>query len=134
MAAKKDYQRPLDLKQGRDLWYVKADVNQLEQVIINLVVNARDAMPDGGTVTIGTRNVDEDEARRLDRMGMPPAEYVRIDVSDTGTGIEPEMLPRLFERGTGLCADGQGHGHLEPREQVRQGRRHPHTAHDPRPQ
>ncbi len=101
----------LDLKQGRDLWYVKADVNQLEQVIINLVVNARDAMPDGGTVTIGTRNVDEDEARRLDRMGMPPAEYVRIDVSDTGTGIEPALLDKIFEpffttkelgKGTGL--------------------------------
>jgi two-component system cell cycle sensor histidine kinase/response regulator CckA len=101
----------LDLRQGRDLWFVKADVNQLEQVIINLAVNARDAMPDGGTVMIGTANVSEDEARRLDLTGMPAADYVRIDVGDTGTGIPPDVLDKIFEpffttkelgKGTGL--------------------------------
>jgi two-component system cell cycle sensor histidine kinase/response regulator CckA len=76
----------LEMRQGRDLWFVKADVNQLEQVIINLAVNARDAMPDGGTVTIGTENVAEAEARRRELAGMPAADYVRIEVSDTGTG------------------------------------------------
>ncbi|NNM71647.1 cell cycle histidine kinase CckA [Enterovirga aerilata] len=101
----------LEMRQGRDLWFVKADVNQLEQVIINLAVNARDAMPDGGTVTIATENVDEAEARRLDLAGMPAADYVRIEVSDTGTGIPPDILDKIFEpffttkelgKGTGL--------------------------------
>jgi two-component system cell cycle sensor histidine kinase/response regulator CckA len=101
----------LELRQGRDLWFVKADVNQLEQVIINLAVNARDAMADGGAVTIATANVDEAEARRLDLAGMPPADYVRIQVSDTGTGIPPDLLDKIFEpffttkelgKGTGL--------------------------------
>ena len=101
----------LEMKQGRDLWFVKADVNQLEQVIINLAVNARDAMTDGGTVTIATENVDKATVRRLDLAGMPPAEYVRIDVADTGTGIPPDLLDKIFEpffttkelgKGTGL--------------------------------
>jgi two-component system cell cycle sensor histidine kinase/response regulator CckA len=101
----------LEMRQGRDLWFVKADVNQLEQVIINLAVNARDAMPDGGTVTIGTENVDEAEARRRDLAGMPATDYVRIEVSDTGTGIAPDILDKIFEpffttkelgKGTGL--------------------------------
>ncbi|MBV9078418.1 MAG: PAS domain-containing protein, partial [Methylobacteriaceae bacterium] len=101
----------LDLRQGRDLWFVKADVNQLEQVIINLAVNARDAMPDGGTVAITTANVDETEARRLELPGMPAGDYVRISVADTGTGIPPELLDKIFEpffttkelgKGTGL--------------------------------
>jgi two-component system cell cycle sensor histidine kinase/response regulator CckA len=74
-------------------------------------VNARDAMPDGGTVTIATANVDEPEARRLDLAGMPPGEYVRIELSDTGTGIAPEIVDKIFEpffttkelgKGTGL--------------------------------
>ena len=101
----------LDLRQGRDLWFVKADVNQLEQVIINLVVNARDAMPEGGTVSIATQNVGEAEAERLDLAGLPAADYVRIDVGDTGTGIPPDVLDKIFEpffttkelgKGTGL--------------------------------
>jgi two-component system cell cycle sensor histidine kinase/response regulator CckA len=101
----------LELRHGRDLWFVKADVNQLEQVIINLAVNARDAMPDGGTVIIGIENVEEAEAARLDMRGMPPADYVRIDVADTGTGIAPDLMDKIFEpffttkelgKGTGL--------------------------------
>jgi two-component system cell cycle sensor histidine kinase/response regulator CckA len=101
----------LDLKHGRDLWPVKADVNQFEQVIVNLAVNARDAMPDGGRLGITTRNVPADEARRLGRTGMPTADYVLIEVSDMGTGIPPEVLDKIFEpffttkevgKGTGL--------------------------------
>ena len=101
----------LELRQGRDLWFVKADVNQLEQVVINLAVNARDAMADGGTVTIATANIEEEEARRLDLAGMPTAEYVRIAVADTGTGIPQDLLDKIFEpffttkelgKGTGL--------------------------------
>jgi two-component system cell cycle sensor histidine kinase/response regulator CckA len=96
---------------GRDLWPVKVDVSQFEQVIVNLAVNARDAMPDGGKLTIRTANVSAQEAERLSYKGMPPAEYVRIDVSDTGTGIPPEIIDKIFEpffstkevgKGTGL--------------------------------
>ncbi len=101
----------LDVRQGRDLWFVKADVNQLEQVVINLAVNARDAMPDGGTVAISTANVDEAEVRRLDLAGMPAADYVKIAVGDTGIGIPADILDKIFEpffttkelgKGTGL--------------------------------
>ncbi len=101
----------LDLKHGRDLWPVKADVNQFEQVVVNLVVNARDAMPGGGKVTIRTANVTEAESRTLDLKGLPPADYVAIDVEDTGTGIAPDVLTKIFEpffttkevgKGTGL--------------------------------
>lgn len=96
---------------GRDLWPVKADVSQFEQVIVNLAVNARDAMLDGGTLTIRTANVPEAEVEGLSYKGLPPADYVRIDVSDTGTGIPADILEKIFEpffstkevgKGTGL--------------------------------
>jgi two-component system cell cycle sensor histidine kinase/response regulator CckA len=96
---------------GRDLWPVKVDVSQFEQVIVNLAVNARDAMPGGGKLTIKTANVSTQEAERLSYKGMPPADYVRIDVSDTGTGIPADIVDKIFEpffstkevgKGTGL--------------------------------
>jgi len=96
---------------GRDLWPVKADVSQFEQVIVNLAVNARDAMPDGGKLTIKTANVSTQEAEKLTYKGMPPGDYVRIDVSDTGTGIPADIVDKIFEpffstkevgKGTGL--------------------------------
>jgi two-component system cell cycle sensor histidine kinase/response regulator CckA len=96
---------------GRDLWPVKADVSQFEQVIVNLAVNARDAMPDGGTLTIRTANVTAPEAEKLSYKGMPAADYVRIEVSDTGTGIPADIVEKIFEpffstkevgKGTGL--------------------------------
>jgi two-component system cell cycle sensor histidine kinase/response regulator CckA len=96
---------------ARDLWPVKADVSQFEQVIVNLAVNARDAMPDGGKLTIKTANVSTQEAERLTYKGMPPADYVRIDVADTGTGIPADIVDKIFEpffstkevgKGTGL--------------------------------
>jgi two-component system, cell cycle sensor histidine kinase and response regulator CckA len=96
---------------GRDLWPVKVDVSQFEQVIVNLAVNARDAMPDGGKLTIKTANVSAQEAEKLSYKGMPPADYVRIDVSDSGTGIPAEIVDKIFEpffstkevgKGTGL--------------------------------
>ena len=100
-----------DLVHGRDLWPVKVDVSQFEQVIVNLAVNARDAMPDGGRLTVRTANVTAEESTRLAYKGMPAAEYVRIDVTDTGTGIPPEIVNKIFEpffstkevgKGTGL--------------------------------
>jgi two-component system cell cycle sensor histidine kinase/response regulator CckA len=87
----------LDVKHGRDLWPVKADLSQFEQVIVNLAVNARDAMPDGGKLTLRTANVSEAESRALAHKGMPAAEYVLIEVSDTGTGIPADIRDRIFE-------------------------------------
>lgn len=101
----------LDLVHGRDLWPVKVDVSQFEQVIVNLAVNARDAMPDGGKLTVRTANVTAEEAAQLANKGMPAADYVRIDVADTGTGIPPDIVDKIFEpffstkevgKGTGL--------------------------------
>jgi two-component system cell cycle sensor histidine kinase/response regulator CckA len=101
----------LDLIHGRDLWPVKVDVSQFEQVVVNLAVNARDAMPDGGKLAVRTANVTTEESARLAYKGMPAAEYVRIDISDTGTGIPPEIIGKIFEpffstkevgKGTGL--------------------------------
>jgi two-component system cell cycle sensor histidine kinase/response regulator CckA len=101
----------LDLVHGRDLWPVKVDVSQFEQVIVNLAVNARDAMPEGGKLTVRTGNVTSDEAAHLAYKGMPSADYVRIDISDTGTGIPADIVDKIFEpffstkevgKGTGL--------------------------------
>jgi two-component system, cell cycle sensor histidine kinase and response regulator CckA len=101
----------LDLVHGRDLWPVKVDVSQFEQVIVNLAVNARDAMPDGGKLTVKTANVTSEDAARLSYKGMPAADYVRIVVADTGSGIAPEIVDKIFEpffstkevgKGTGL--------------------------------
>jgi two-component system cell cycle sensor histidine kinase/response regulator CckA len=82
---------------GRDLGLVKVDQGQLEQVIINLAVNARDAMPGGGTLTIRTADVTQTYAARRGHEVMPPGDYVQIEVSDTGIGIPPENLVRIFE-------------------------------------
>jgi len=82
---------------GRELGLVKVDQGQLEQVIINLAVNARDAMPTGGTVTIRTANVSEPQPVRHGPEVMPAGDYVLIEVVDTGIGIPKENLGRIFE-------------------------------------
>ena len=101
----------LDVVHGRDLWPVKADLSQFEQVIINLAVNARDAMPEGGKLTMRTANVPACEAGSAAYKGMPSADYVRVEVVDTGTGIPPDIIDKIFEpffstkevgKGTGL--------------------------------
>jgi two-component system cell cycle sensor histidine kinase/response regulator CckA len=104
----------VDLKviHGRDLWPVMADLNQLEQVIVNLAVNAGDAMPDGGRLTISTRNVSESESTQFENTrGMPPGEYMLVEVEDTGHGIPPDVMEKIFDpffstkevgKGTGL--------------------------------
>ncbi len=105
----------LDMVHGRDLWPIRADVTQLEQVILNLAVNARDAMPDGGKLTIKTLNVPAADIRRYDSkdhpVEVPATDSVLIEVSDTGTGIPDEVVQKIFDpffstkevgKGTGL--------------------------------
>ena len=96
---------------GRDLWTVKVDINQFEQVIINLAVNARDAMPKGGTLTVRTHNMGEEESKLVNPGLMPPGEYVVCEIEDTGTGIPKEIRDKIWEpffstkdvgKGTGL--------------------------------
>ena len=94
-----------------DVWPVRADRNQFDQVIINLVVNSRDAMPDGGRVTVRTRNIGAAEIAAYSYRGLPDADYVLIEVEDTGSGMTPEVMEKIFEpfyttkdigKGTGL--------------------------------
>ncbi len=101
----------LEVVTGADLWPIKADLNQFEQVIVNLAVNARDAMPGGGTTTIRTRNLLAAETAAFAYRPLPAADYVLLEIEDTGAGIPPELRERIFEpffstkdvgKGTGL--------------------------------
>ena len=87
----------LKVVHGRDLGPIKVDQGQLEQVIINLAVNARDAMPGGGTLTIRTTNVRSAQAERRGHEVMPAGDYVLIEVADTGIGIPGSNLARIFD-------------------------------------
>jgi len=87
----------LNIDIADDLNLVRVDERQLEQVIMNLVVNARDAMLDGGDVMISARNVALEKTLERDRASVPPGDYVCINVKDTGTGIAPDNLAKIFE-------------------------------------
>jgi signal transduction histidine kinase/CheY-like chemotaxis protein len=87
----------LDIAGADDLWTVKTDPMQLETAILNLAVNARDAMPAGGKVTIATRNAVLDAEYCRDHEELVPGEYVEIAVSDTGVGMSKDILERVFE-------------------------------------
>ncbi len=95
---------------GADLWVVKADANQLMQVLVNLTVNGRDAMPDGGRLTIATSNVVLDAERASLEGALKPGEYVLLTVTDTGTGIPEEVQPHLFEPFFTTKEQGKGTG------------------------
>jgi two-component system cell cycle sensor histidine kinase/response regulator CckA len=126
----------LKLDSGTDIWPVKADLHQFEQVIINLAVNARDAMPNGGKLAIRTANITERDSLALGQHHVQPGEYVLIEVSDTGTGMAPEVMQKIFEpffstkevgRGTGLGLSTvygivkQTGGHIIPESELGKG-------------
>jgi two-component system, cell cycle sensor histidine kinase and response regulator CckA len=101
----------LEVQHGRAIGAVRADPGQLEQVIVNLGVNARDAMPDGGTLTIETKAITQADVRAMRSEILPIGDYALLSMSDTGTGIAKENLAKIFEpffttkevgKGTGL--------------------------------
>ncbi|MBW6419920.1 response regulator [Rhizobium sp. XQZ8] len=126
----------LEVDYGRDLWAVRTDLSQFEQVLINLCVNARDAMPQGGTILIKTRNVSSEEASSFHQADLPAEDFVMVEVSDTGTGIPPEIMDKIFEpffttkevgKGTGLGLSmvygivKQSGGYIYPESEVGRG-------------
>jgi len=126
----------LEVDYGRDLWAVRTDLSQFEQVLINLCVNARDAMPQGGTILIKTRNVSAEEASSFHQADLPAEDFVMVEVSDTGTGIPPEIMDKIFEpffttkevgKGTGLGLSmvygivKQSGGYIYPESEVGRG-------------
>ena len=96
---------------GRDLWPILGDATQLHQVLLNLCVNARDAMPEGGLIQLKAENLTLDEAAAQKLVGAKPGPYLLLSASDTGTGMPPEVMQKIFEpffttkevgKGTGL--------------------------------
>lgn len=101
----------LKIQSERDLWYVRADKSQIDNVMINLSVNARDAMANGGKLTIRTRNVPERETQKMVQIaGFAPGEYVLIEVEDSGTGMSAEVMAKIFEPFFTTKAVGKGTG------------------------
>jgi PAS domain S-box-containing protein len=97
------------LAQAPDLWGTRVDAPQLENALLNLCINARDAMPNGGTITLATHNEVVDTRLAVERK-MPPGDHVQIDIIDHGTGMPPEVLARVFDPFFTTKPLGQGTG------------------------
>jgi len=100
----------LELRLADDLGAVSADPGQIEQVLMNLVVNARDAMPNGGRLIVETSNVDFSTELSMAELGRPAGQYVQLTVTDTGTGMSAETQANLFEPFFTTKPAGQGTG------------------------
>jgi signal transduction histidine kinase/CheY-like chemotaxis protein len=100
----------LNLALAPDIGVVKSDPVQIQQILLNLAMNAQDAMPDGGTVTIETANVDLDASYALSHRDVEPGPYVQLAVSDTGTGMDAETLAHVFEPFFTTKSPGKGTG------------------------
>jgi signal transduction histidine kinase/ActR/RegA family two-component response regulator len=96
--------------QAHDLWHTRVDAGQFENAILNLAINARDAMAQGGRLTVCTQNVVLDSVFCADHPQVEPGEYVSISVTDTGCGIEPDVLKRVFEPFFTTKESGKGSG------------------------
>ncbi len=99
----------LDITAAPDLWFTLCDPNQLESALLNLAINARDAMPDGGKLAISTLNIHIGTIT-ADTPALTPGDYIRIAVTDTGTGMTPEILARAFDPFFTTKPIGQGTG------------------------
>jgi two-component system cell cycle sensor histidine kinase/response regulator CckA len=100
----------LKISTSPDLWTVMVDKHEFEQALYNLVTNAKDAMPDGGTVAIRARNVPERETQKFEYREFVPGEYVLIEVGDTGHGMSREVMDKIFEPFFTTKAIGKGTG------------------------
>ena len=126
----------LKISTAPDLWYVMTDKHEFVQALFNLITNAKDAMPDGGTLTIRARNVPERETQKFEHREFVHGEYVLIEVGDTGHGMSREVMDKIFEpffttkaigKGTGLGLASvygmvkQSNGYIYPESEVGKG-------------
>jgi len=100
----------LELELGPECWPVKADPNQIGQILMNLVVNARDAMPGGGRIQIRLRDVEHAEPFLEGNLTVPGGRYTQIEVTDSGCGMDPETVSRIFEPFFTTKEQGKGTG------------------------